>query len=65
MRDTIVEEVRQFRVEHAKRFANDLDAIFDDFRRHQATWGRRLVRLPPRRIGTARVTAPPEAKGSA
>lgn len=65
MIDPIVEEIHQFRMEHAKRFGNDLKAICDDFRRHQVTCGHRLVRLPPRRIGTPRVTIPPDAQGSA
>lgn len=50
MKDPIVEEVRRFRQEHAQRFGNNLDAICDDLRKHQAACGHPTVRLPPRRI---------------
>ena len=49
MKDPIVEEVRAFRVEHSKRFGNDLDAICEDLRKHQANCGHPVVRLPPKR----------------
>jgi len=45
MKDPIVEEIRQFRDEHAKRFNYDLDAICEDFKSHQNQFGNRLVRL--------------------
>jgi len=57
MKDPIVEEVRTFRDEHARRFKYDLDAIFADIRRHQAACGRPLVRLSPRRIVEKRLSA--------
>ncbi len=47
MRDPIVEEVRCFRNEHSKQFNYDLDAICEDYKRHQAQAGNRLVRLKP------------------
>ncbi len=50
MKDPIVEEVRKFRKEHSERFGNDLDAICEDLRRHQALSGHRIVRLPARRL---------------
>ena len=55
MKDPIVEEVRAFRDEHAKRFKYDLDAIFADIRRHQSASGRPLVRLPPKRAAAKRL----------
>ncbi len=50
MKDPIVEEVRRHRREHAQRFNNNLDAICEDLRRHQASSGHPIVRLKPRRI---------------
>lgn len=50
MKDPIVEEVRRFRREHAQRFGNNLQAICEDLRQHQAACGHRIVRLPARRI---------------
>ena len=58
MKDPIVEEVRRFRAEHSERFGNDLDAICKDLRRHQATSGRRVVRLPPKKLPAGKGTAP-------
>ncbi len=49
MKDPIVEEIRQFRNEHAKRFNYDLDAICEDFKSHQVQFGDRLVRLKAKR----------------
>ena len=37
MNDPIVEEVRKYRDEHAKRFNYDLDAICDDLIKHQSS----------------------------
>jgi hypothetical protein len=48
MKDPIVEEVRQIRDDHSKRFSYDLDAICEDYKTHQALVGERLVRLQPR-----------------
>ncbi len=50
MKDPIVEEIRNFRDEHAKKFDYDLDAICEDFIRHQSSSGLHLVRLKPKRI---------------
>jgi len=50
MKDPIVEEVRRHRREHAQRFNNNLDAICEDLRKHQASCGHPIVRLRPRRI---------------
>lgn len=45
MKDPIVEEIRGFRDEHAKRFNYDLDAICEDFKAHQIRHARKLIRL--------------------
>jgi hypothetical protein len=44
--DPVVTEVRRIRDEYAARFANDLDAMFDDIRRREAESGR-VVLAPP------------------
>jgi hypothetical protein len=50
MKDTIVEEIRGFRDEHAKKFNYDLDAICEDFKAHQLNCGYKLVKLKPKII---------------
>lgn len=44
--DPIVEEIRRIRHEHAARFNNDLDAIFEDLRRRQRESGKTSANLP-------------------
>jgi hypothetical protein len=56
MKDPIVEEIRRFRDEHAKRFNYDLDAICEDFKSHQYRFDNRLVRLKPKRSATPKTT---------
>lgn len=51
MIDPIVEEVRKFRMEHARRFNFDLHAICADIRRFEVACGHDVVELPPKRIG--------------
>jgi len=50
MTDTIVEEVRRVREEHAQRFDYDLKAIFADIKKQQEKSGREFVRLPAKRV---------------
>ncbi len=50
MNDPIVEEVRTYRNEHAKRFNYNLDAICDDFKLDQKKYADRLVKLKPKKI---------------
>ena len=50
MTDPIVEEVRQAREEHAKKFNYDLEAIFADIQKQQEASGREFVSLPAKRI---------------
>ena len=48
MQDRIVEKVRRIRQEHAKQFAFDLDAIFEDLRQKELKSDRKVVSLKPR-----------------
>ena len=50
MTDPIVNEVRQFRMEHTRKCNSDLAAIFRDVRVIQARCGHKVVRLPPKRL---------------
>jgi hypothetical protein len=50
MTDPIVEKVRKARLEHARRFGFDLDAICEDPRGIQKTRGHRVVSFPPKRL---------------
>jgi len=50
MKDPIVEEIRKFRDEHAKKFNYDLDAICEDFKSSQIKCGHKLVRLKPKKL---------------
>ena len=47
--DPIVEEVRNVRNEHAKKFNYDLNAIAADLKKQQKASKRKFVTLPPRR----------------
>lgn len=50
MIDPIVEEIRAYRNEHAKKFKYNLDAICDDFKKDQQKYADKLVRLKPKRV---------------
>jgi hypothetical protein len=54
MKDVIVEEVRKYRHEHEMQFGLDLDALFEDVRKHQADAAVERVRLPPKRLKGSR-----------
>ena len=47
MNDPIVDEVRKFRDEHARKFNYDMDAICADLRQRQQRSGHPLVSLKP------------------
>ena len=47
--DPIIEEVRQTREEHAKKFNYDLRAIAEDLKKQQAANGREVVVLSPKK----------------
>jgi len=54
MRDPIVEEVRRCRVEHCRKFNNDLTAIFAELKTAEAKLGGKMVTRPPRRLAKKR-----------
>jgi hypothetical protein len=58
MKDPIVAEVRQHRMEHTKRFNSDLALICEDLRKLEAGLGDRLVKPEPKRL---RPTSRPRA----
>ncbi len=41
--DEILDEIHQFREEHAKSFKYNLDAMFADWQKRQAESGRKIV----------------------
>lgn len=49
-KDPIVEEVRKLREEHAAQFDYDLKAIYDDLKETEKQSGRKIVRLPSKRL---------------
>ncbi len=53
MIDPIVDEVRRYRAEHARRFNFDLRAICADIQKIEATWGHTVVSLPPQMLDVA------------
>jgi hypothetical protein len=58
MKDPIVEELHRIREEHARKFNYDLDAICKDLRAMQQEQGLKVVRLPPKRIGSTSTSNP-------
>lgn len=56
MKDPIVDEVRQVRMEHTQRFNYNLDAICADLRAVQANCGHKVTRLPARRLPSGRIS---------
>nr|VFJ47944.1 MAG: hypothetical protein BECKDK2373B_GA0170837_101922 [Candidatus Kentron sp. DK] len=50
MKDPIVEEIRQYRMEHTRRFDSDLSRICQDLRKLEKELGDRVVELQPRRL---------------
>ena len=49
-RDPIVEEVREIRQKHARKFDYDPEAIFEDLKRHQNESDYEVVSFPARRV---------------
>lgn len=60
MNDPIVEEIRGFRDEHAKKFNYNLDAICEDFKAHQLNCGYKLVRLKPKKTANILIQEAPK-----
>ena len=48
--DPIVDEIRRIREQYAARFNYDLAAIANDLRAKQVQSGRKVVRLPAKRL---------------
>ena len=48
--DPIVEEVREIRQKHARKFDYDQEAIFEDLKRHQNESDYEVVSFPARRV---------------
>jgi len=61
MRDPIVEEVRNHRMEHTRRFHGNLAAICADLRAVQVASGHEVVRLSPKKSVSGK--APGSATG--
>lgn len=53
MKDPIVAEVRQHRMEHTQRFHGDLALICEDLRKYEAGLGDRLVSPQPKLLRPA------------
>ena len=56
LNDPIVEEVREIRRLHAKRFNYDLEAIVQDLKRQERESNQRFVTFPPRRLAPVTAT---------
>jgi hypothetical protein len=56
MKDPIVEEVRNHRMEHTQKFKGDLFAICADLRSIQTASGHELVRLSPKKPQAIKVS---------
>jgi len=50
MQDPIVEEVRTYRMEHTRKFKEELTAVCENLRFIQNESGHKVVRLTPRRF---------------
>jgi hypothetical protein len=50
MQDPIIEEIRHYRDEYAKRFNYDLQAIYHDLKEKQEKSDRRIVSFSPRPV---------------
>ena len=48
--DSIVEDVRKVREEHAAKFNYNLDAIYQDLKKQQKRGGRKVVSLPAKQV---------------
>ena len=48
--DPIVEEIRQYRNSHAKKYDYDLDAIFEDLKKSEQASSQKIVNFVSKRI---------------
>ena len=49
-KDSIVEDVRKVREEHAAKFNYNLDAIYQDLKKQEKRSGRKVVSLPAKQV---------------
>ena len=56
MKDPIVEEVREYRMEHTRKFGGNLGAICADLRSIHNASGHEVVRLAARKLQATRVS---------
>lgn len=49
-KDSIVEDVRKVREEHAAKFNYNLDAIYQDLKKQEKSSGRKVVSLPAKQV---------------
>lgn len=54
MNDPIVEEVRRYRMEHARKFGGDLSLIYEDLCRIQRASGCQVVCRPPKLLAAVK-----------
>ena len=59
-KDPIVEEVRQARAAHAKRFGYDLEKIVQDLKRIEKESGHEVVRFEPKRCEGSKIVDNPD-----
>lgn len=64
MNDTIVEEVREARRNHARKFGHDLGEIIKDLKRIERECGHRVVALPPKKGAEDSDSAPDSARSA-
>jgi hypothetical protein len=48
--DSIIEEIHEFRRQHAKKFNYDVRSMFDDLKNDEKKVKHKLVSRPPRRL---------------
>ena len=54
--DTIIQEIRKYRDEYARKFDYDIDAMGRDIRKRQARSGRKIVKGSPKPVREPRST---------
>jgi hypothetical protein len=47
--DPVIEETRKLRDEYASQHHHDIDSIFEDIQKRQATAEKKMVSFPPRK----------------
>ena len=57
MKDPIVDEIRNYRMEHTKQFDSDLHLICADLREFEKTLGDRVVELKPNQLESTKASS--------